>query len=130
MKVDLKQIIRDNRLDRQRIGELLFPKLLHPNKKLQQLFAGNGELNASQLLTLSRFLGVSVDQLYTEDGFQVIRNQGDISIVNSDLEARYSIDKSTITITRGKQVEEFLAPGGFTSVPDFIKFVEFLTQKF
>lgn len=130
MKVDLKEIIRVNKLDKHQIAQMLFPKHKHHYKGMQRIFADGGEMKASQLLTLSRFLGVTIDELFTEEGFTVKRKEGDISIVREDFEAHYYLDKSTVVITRGNKVEEYLAPGGLITVPEFVKFVDFLTQKF
>lgn len=130
MKVDLKEIIRVNKLDKHQIAQMLFPKHKHNYKGMQRIFADGGELKASQLLTLSRFLGVTIDELFTEEGFTVKRKEGDISIVREEFEAHYYLDKSAVVITHGNKVEEFIAPSALTTVPEFVKFVDFLTQKF
>lgn len=125
MTVDLKGIIRDNKLDKRSIAKLLFPNLQHPVKGLQGVFQGR-ELNASQLLRLSLFLGVQVGDLYTEEGFTVKRVEGDVVLKNESYEAHYYLGENRLVLSREGKVEEFLVPDRLMTVPQLIKFVQFL----
>ncbi len=68
-KIDLERIIEKSGKNRTQIGKLLFADFSRPDMKLDRVLSGKDELTASQILTLSEFIGCSIDDLYGSFGW-------------------------------------------------------------
>jgi hypothetical protein len=64
MKVNIKNLIETQGLDRKRIAAVLFPNNVRPDMALNRLEKGWGDLNSEQLANLAAEIGCSVQELY------------------------------------------------------------------
>jgi len=67
MKVNVKKIFNDYRLDVEVEARKLFPKNTYPVKALSRVFKNQALLNSTQLYILAESIGVSVSELYFLD---------------------------------------------------------------
>ncbi len=76
MKVNVKKIFNDYRLDVEILARQLFPKNTYPVKALSRVFKNQALLNSSQLYTLAEAIGANVSDLYKIGKESKLNKQG------------------------------------------------------
>ncbi len=69
------------KLDKKEIAQLLFPSVEYPDHALGRVLRGEQELNATQLLRLSQFVGCSADDLLNCSNWKRIAGKSDETVV-------------------------------------------------
>ena len=83
MKINVKKIFNDHRLDVETSARKLFPRNNYPAKALSRVFKNQSLLNSKQLVVLSELTGLTVDQLYAPDKGAVLLNEIKVVLPNN-----------------------------------------------
>ena len=68
--LNLKKVLEAKGVSKTDIDVLLFPNVKFPDRALARILDGEAELSASQVATLSEFLGMSIDEMFEPDRFR------------------------------------------------------------
>ena len=71
MIIDLETVIKQRDVDAKELAKVLWPDLKFPTKALNRIFKGKSELNCSELIRASEFLGMSPAELLGDRVFYV-----------------------------------------------------------
>lgn len=68
--INLKQLLKDEHISKAQLSEILFPKNKFPGRSLLRILKGEAELSVSQVVALSEFTGLSLDQICEPDKWE------------------------------------------------------------
>ena len=66
MNINLRQLIKDRKLDRAQLSVALFPTSKHPAMALTRLLSGRSKLSEQQIFRLAIHTGLTTDALYEQ----------------------------------------------------------------
>ena len=128
--IDVNGIISEQKLDLEEVAQQLFPGNKYPKLALKRVLAGEAVLDANQISKLSLMTGLSIDQLYSENGWKSTSKSGVIIFQNGDYKAELST-KTWVTkiFHKGSLFHESVITPGATPVSEYIKKLDSIIDK-
>lgn len=119
--IDLNGIIIKQELDPKDVAQQLFPGNKYPKLALNRVLAGEAVLDANQISKLSLMTGLSVDQLYSENGWTSTSKAGIIAFQNGEYKAELSTETWVTKIFHnGSLFHESVITPGATPVREYL----------
>lgn len=119
--IDLNGIISKQELDPKEVAQQLFPGNKYPKLALNRVLAGEAVLDANQISKLSLMTGLSIDQLYSENGWKSTSKAGIIAFQNGEYKAELSTETWVTKIFHnGSLFHESIITPGATPVSEYL----------
>lgn len=121
----LKQLIKDKGASRKELAEALFPGNKFPENALRRVFRGQTALTADQAKTIADFLGVTVDELYSCNGWRGKATGNKHTFTKGDYVAELDLSSGSTRITcRGTELCETLFHCPAITLSEFLSTVD------
>lgn len=129
--IDLKEIIKQNGLDKRKLAEQLFPHTKFPMLAMYRVTQKKGLLDSEQLSKLAAILGVTVNDLY-KGGSWTMKSTDKVHTL---VKGEYLAELNTETwITRifhnGSLLHEAIIHTGVTRLSEYLEQIDNIIIKF
>jgi len=102
--LNIKQIIRKNKLDIVEISKQLFPNNKYSKRALDRVISGKAFLDTNQLSKLSLITGVSIQDLYSESNWKITSDSDVVKFTLGEFTAVLDLEKNTTTLYKESSV--------------------------
>lgn len=128
--IDLNRIIEEIELDAKEIAQQLFPGNKYPKLALNRVIAGEAVLDANQISKLALLTGLSIDQLYSGNGWKLISKAGIITFTNGGYKAELNTETWVTKVFHNDSLfhESIITPGA-TPISEYLKELNSLISK-
>lgn len=128
--IDLNRIIEERELDAKEIAQQLFPGNKYPKLALNRVIAGEAVLDANQISKLALLTGLSIDQLYSGNGWKSTSKAGIITFTNEGYKAELNTETWVTKVFHNDSLfhESIITPGA-TPISEYLKELNLLISK-
>lgn len=128
--IDLNKIISEQKLDPKEVAQQLFPGNKYPKLALNRVLSGEAVLNANQISKLALLTGLSIDQLYSENGWKSTSKAGIIEFQNGDYKAELNTETWVTKIFhKGSLFHESIITPGATPISKYLNELNSIINK-
>lgn len=124
-KINLAQIIESQKLDKEKLAKVLFPRHNYPYQSLLRILRGDQELSESQIVTLSDYVGMTMTDLFTTKGWKASYHENTHVFEKDNYTAHLNTDTwELIVFVKGHIQASNLLVHKSISVAELIKTIE------
>jgi hypothetical protein len=128
--IDLNKIIEKRELDPNDVAQQLFPRNKYPMLALNRVLAGKAVLDANQISKLALISGLSIDQLYSGNGWKMRSRAGIYYLQNGEYKAELNTDTWVTKIFHKDSIfHESIVTSGATPVSEYIDKLNLIIKK-
>lgn len=127
----LSELLRIKNITEAQAGKVLFPQNAYPQPALKRVIKGEAQLDAGQMLALSRLTGVSISDLYGESPLVMNSHKaGQLSFFIHGYQATLDLREWTTTIAPiGGGNEHHIIHGSDIGLSDYLTKIKNLITK-
>lgn len=121
----IRNVIKSKGVSQKAVAELLFPDNKFPENALRRFFRGKTKLSAEQAKRLADYIGITVDDLYSENGWRVTSDKNKHTFIKEDFRAEIDLETGIAKVYHSDTpVAEKMLVKSVISLKEFIESID------